>query len=92
MVSFEANLRGIESHMVYSRNFVSQMAGTEYFLTSLRSEVRMRIGSLIIKTTVFYSTNCPITRKEILFAIGEVRRRKNSTKHKVVVITIATKL
>jgi hypothetical protein len=35
--------------MVYSRNFVSQMAGTEYFLTSLRSEVRMRIDSLSLK-------------------------------------------
>ena len=35
--------------------------------------------TLFLGLFIFYSANCSITLKEILFAIGEVRRRKNFT-------------
>jgi hypothetical protein len=41
---FEANRRGIESHSVYSRNFLSQIAGVEYFLATVCGEAQMRLA------------------------------------------------
>jgi len=47
MVFIEANRRGIESHLVYSRNFVSQMAGADYFLATVCTESDFEVAIAI---------------------------------------------